>query len=338
MGLGEHIDFAALLEPCSESNPAGSYLEPSSELKFAVQAERERERNIFLQKIQGPPPKWSEVIDRCKDALAKQTKDLQLAVWLCEGLVKLHGFAGLRDGLHFLHEMSLKFWDTMYPPLTDPSARKSLVSFSSSKDTLSPPPSLPALVRLAPITKATEFCSLTDSRNSPDEFLKRALGSPPDFYEKLTVELTDCKREFDDFQSFLESKFDDQSKPNLGELDTALVDCLATVNGTPKRSPAGSSTSGQLTSAATGSQGKNAPLVSCATREEAFAQLSSIADYLKNHEPHHPVTFLVQRAVRWTMLPFEEWLVEVVNDPGTLKHVQETLGIIPKAQPPDGEA
>jgi type VI secretion system protein ImpA len=63
------------------------------------------------------------------------------------------------------------------------------------------------------------------------------------------------------------------------------------------------------------------------SREEAFHQLAIIASYLKRVEPQHPVSYLLERAVRWTRMPLEEWLGEVVRNEEVLHHLRETLGI-----------
>ena len=63
------------------------------------------------------------------------------------------------------------------------------------------------------------------------------------------------------------------------------------------------------------------------SREEAFQRLVVIANYLKRVEPQHPVSYLLERAVRWTRMPLEDWLGEVVRNDDVLKHLHDTLGI-----------
>jgi type VI secretion system protein ImpA len=55
--------------------------------------------------------------------------------------------------------------------------------------------------------------------------------------------------------------------------------------------------------------------------------LAQIAAYLKRVEPQHPVSYLLERAVRWTKMPLEEWLGEVVHSDEVLAHLRDTLGI-----------
>ena len=63
------------------------------------------------------------------------------------------------------------------------------------------------------------------------------------------------------------------------------------------------------------------------SREEAFQRLAMIAAYLKRVEPQHPVSYLLERAVRWTKMPLDQWLDEVIHSQDVLNHLRDTLGI-----------
>ena len=58
-------------------------------------------------------------------------------------------------------------------------------------------------------------------------------------------------------------------------------------------------------------------------------RLNDIAEFFKRTEPHSPVAYLVQRAVKWGDMPLDMWLQEVVKDPGVLYQLRETLGVMP---------
>jgi type VI secretion system protein ImpA len=59
------------------------------------------------------------VIKLTEEALATQSKDLQLAAWLTEALIKKFGFAGLLDGVQLCLGLVSNFWDTLYPEVED---------------------------------------------------------------------------------------------------------------------------------------------------------------------------------------------------------------------------
>ncbi len=64
------------------------------------------------------------------------------------------------------------------------------------------------------------------------------------------------------------------------------------------------------------------------SRSQALQQLREVADYFRVAEPHSPVAYLADKAVRWGSMPLHEWLRLVVKDSGSLSHVDEMLGIM----------
>jgi type VI secretion system protein ImpA len=63
------------------------------------------------------------------------------------------------------------------------------------------------------------------------------------------------------------------------------------------------------------------------SRADALRQLAAVADYFRRTEPHSPVSYLVQRAVRWGEMPLEAWLQNVIHDESVLAQLRETLGL-----------
>ena len=63
---------------------------------------------------------WRLVEELASACSANRSKDLQLALWLTEAGIKLHGFPGLRDGLRLTRELMVRYWDHgLYPPMED---------------------------------------------------------------------------------------------------------------------------------------------------------------------------------------------------------------------------
>jgi type VI secretion system protein ImpA len=73
--------------------------------------------------VQGERPRKkadsASVLKVAGEALATKSKDLELAVWLSEALVRKEGFAALPECLNLLHELQVRFWDVLYPQLDD---------------------------------------------------------------------------------------------------------------------------------------------------------------------------------------------------------------------------
>jgi type VI secretion system protein ImpA len=66
-----------------------------------------------------------------------------------------------------------------------------------------------------------------------------------------------------------------------------------------------------------------------ATREEAYALLEKISDFLARIEPHSPVPYLLKRAIAWGGMSLQELLPELLNDPSALKDVGHLLRLDP---------
>jgi type VI secretion system protein ImpA len=112
-----------LLTPIPGANPAGENLryaplydkikEARREDDDAPQGEWRRERKLA---------DWSLTVKLITEALSKKSKDLQLAAWLTEALVRRNGMSGLQEGLQVLHGMVETFWDSLYPEIEDGAA------------------------------------------------------------------------------------------------------------------------------------------------------------------------------------------------------------------------
>ena len=63
------------------------------------------------------------------------------------------------------------------------------------------------------------------------------------------------------------------------------------------------------------------------TRAQALEQLRLVADFFRTTEPHSPVAYLADKAVRWSEMPLHEWLRAVVKDGVSLAHLEEMLGV-----------
>src|SRR5262245_3917886 len=94
------INFETLLAPISEESPSGEYLRYSGiydEISEARRADLDIPQGDWQTEVKYAD--YRKVIGLAVPALEKDSKDLQIAAWLSEALVKEHGFTGLRDSL-----------------------------------------------------------------------------------------------------------------------------------------------------------------------------------------------------------------------------------------------
>jgi type VI secretion system protein ImpA len=107
---------ATLLAPIPGEQPAGKSLRYDPRFDKIKEARRE---DLDL-----PPgglatdrkvADWPLVVSTATQLLREETKDLQLAAWLTEALLKREAYGGLATGLAVLHGLLDQFWETCYP-------------------------------------------------------------------------------------------------------------------------------------------------------------------------------------------------------------------------------
>jgi type VI secretion system protein ImpA len=111
---------ADLLTPIPGDNPAGSYLR--FDPLYDRLKEARREEDDLPQgdwQTARKTADWPLVIRLAGETLSSRSKDLQLAAWLTEGLLRHEGVGGLRQGLDTLRALLEHFWDTVYPEIED---------------------------------------------------------------------------------------------------------------------------------------------------------------------------------------------------------------------------
>jgi type VI secretion system protein ImpA len=69
------------------------------------------------------------------------------------------------------------------------------------------------------------------------------------------------------------------------------------------------------------------PLSGWKNRDEAYATLGAIADYLSQVEPHSPTPYLLRRAVNWGRMPLPELMAEIIREEGDLNRLMNVLGL-----------
>ncbi|WP_245823823.1 ImpA family type VI secretion system protein [Photobacterium proteolyticum] len=65
-----------------------------------------------------------------------------------------------------------------------------------------------------------------------------------------------------------------------------------------------------------------------ANRDQAFHQIRDIADYFRKTEPHSPVAYLLEKAIRWGYMPLPELMTELLsNQQETIDRIFNLTGL-----------
>jgi len=241
-----------LLNPVEGSNPSGANLRYDPLYDKIKEARREEAV---------PPPGMTErdrkvadnplVIKLTTEALTTKTKDLWLAVWLSEALLKQKGYAGLLDGLTLCHGLVDKFWDTLYPELEDGDAELRAAPLEFLGTALEIPlRSVPLVAKdpygLTDLQQAKalgyEGAAKTDEAKKQreaaikagkvtiDAFDKSFEESPKAFYAKMEKDLDSCLQKFAQLRETSGARFGDAS-PSWGKLEGSLSEVRVIVHG-----------------------------------------------------------------------------------------------------------
>ena len=165
---------ARLLQPIREDAPAGDDLRYDPRVDVIKEARRE---DLDLPSNNAEAKRkladWPQVVALTTKLLTEETKDLQLAAWLCEGLLHKDGYGGLTTGLNAFQGLLENFWETVYPLPEDgdDELRLGPVEWVGAK--LSIPLRMsaygPLKVTFLQIESARLIPTETDSENDPDK-------------------------------------------------------------------------------------------------------------------------------------------------------------------------
>lgn len=365
MASPEVLDLGKLLAPIPGANPAGTDLRaegsPGSAyytIKDARSAARAAERLIANGDAEAAPPDWRPVQEHAVKALAGASKDLEVAAFLIEALVRRHGFAGLRDGFRLALGLVEGYWDQLYP-LPDEDGLETRVAPLTGLNGDDAEGTLLAPIAAVPITEATSVgrFSCVDYRQAMalakiadpklrekrtaagaltlETFQKAVAESSPAFYEALVQDLAQCQQAFDALGAALDARCGAQAPPSSA-IRAALADGMATIRDAARaRLPAAPSRPAEADGAAAAeppaeATGSPAPLATpdaIRTREDAFRALQKVADYFRDREPHTVVSFALEQVIRWGRMPLPELFQELIPDDGPRKALFKQVGI-----------
>ncbi|HEX9961011.1 MAG TPA: type VI secretion system protein TssA [Pyrinomonadaceae bacterium] len=355
------IDIEALLQPISEEKPAGESQQYSG--LYDEIREARRSDDMLAQGQWQHEPKladYRKVISLSIPALTSETKDLQISVWLAEALTKEHGFVGLRDSLALLRGLQENFWETLFPEIDegDMEGRANAIEWMESQTAIA--------IKTLPITAGEGFTFLNweesrsydfpenidsldyheqekvkalkaqateENRKTGDMWRAAKSQTNRAFCEELNLTLEECWTECESLDRTIEEKFDRNQMPGLRNLKKSLEDIrgvLKPVLEEKRRQEPDEAE--ETTETVEGEDGAvQVRTVAVATgaitnRQDALKRLADVSEYFKKNEPHSPVSYLVQRAVKWGNMPLENWLQDVIKDETVIFQIRQTLG------------
>lgn len=358
------IDVEQLLLPISDEVPAGA--DPradtsSSSLYYRTKDARNAARSAERASVEigsPPPEEWDVVLETSVEILTSHAKDLEVASWLVEALVRRHGFSGLRDGLQILGGIAANFWEVCFPELDEDGVEGKLTSVSGlsgagAVGTLIQP------VRLTPLTRgsmaayslwsyeqATELEKISDPARKAarisagavamEQFTQSVAETPASEFS-TTVKLVDgCLAALANMSATFDAAAGVDSPPVsalrelLEEINSAVrhfaADKLASVAYVASSEEEGAD-SAEPTAGGTSTPSAAPRVEGYSSRDEALSDLIRIAAYFRKTEPQSPTSYTLEEAVRRARMTLQELLVELAEDPAQVQRILRAAGI-----------
>ncbi len=366
MASQENLDFEALLAPIEGDAAAGENLRddasPTSvyyQIKDARSAARAAERNMEMDdEPAGFLDEWRSILELSPDVIATRSKDLEIAAWLTEALLRAHGFAGLRDGFRLMHGMVENFWDGLYP-LEDEDGLETKVAPVTGLNGDGGDGTLIQPIRKVQITQgssdlpyafwqyeqASELAKVADEEKrqaridagalTMEQMTRAVAESPASFYGELVADLDAAMEAFAKLSAALDEKCGADSPPssNIRNLLQTIRDEIGflakdkLISDAPAAAEAATDGEGAAPAAAAGA----APAVAgaIASREDAFNTLLKVAEFFRKTEPHSTLSYSLEEMVRRARMPLSDLLVELIPDDEARRGFLMRAGIAP---------
>ncbi|MDA0696542.1 type VI secretion system protein TssA [Acinetobacter venetianus] len=360
-----YMDISSLLTPIYEQAPCGEDFSFSNEF-HAIKKAKTQDDPLLDQGDWVTEPKqadWDFVASTSVDLLQSKSKDIRLLTWLSEAWANLYGFEGISKSLELSHQLLEQYWLSIHPEVEDDDLDQRIGLLQGLIN------QLPLLIKKVPLINQAPFYHLLDydnflyheniRRKQSDEYESSQNSTELELFEQA-VSNTDKNFVIKNYQYFneilqqwsvLKQVLDDllgldspsfaSIDSNLDNIHISLKKIYKTENfvqtsqqHTTVTETIMAPTTTEILTQQSNPQNQMSfqPQVQShiENREQAMRVLQDIATYFEKNEPHSPVSYMLQKTIKWSQMPLHEWLTHVIKDEHPLQILQDTLGVQPK--------
>lgn len=304
---------------------------------------------------------WPAIASQCIDILRTKSKDTRIVSWLIEASMRSSGFKGLSQSLDFAATLVDQYGTQLFPLDEDDElyALGFLDKLNQSSSLIDGLGRIPfqkgSKVGYASKIIARHLESLDGDRRS--ELQETGLMLYDEIEEEVRQSPLEVKQEFaaSIMEAIESAKRLDQALTNksgstgfgfgtiVKEIKT-IQDWFAELagniaedsgrsdpEGDAKSSGTDMDSSDNVETAGGASKGSASKPGTIQSREDALASLVRVASFFRKTEPHSPVSYALEQAVRWGKMPLPELLMDLVQNTDVRGEVFRRLGIVEKS-------
>lgn len=358
------IDIDSLVSPVSEENPVGKDSRSNSSTNSAYYTVRDartaaraaERKNLFDSHNNEAAEHWRSILTSAPDIL-KESKDLEIACWYTEALIRRHGYSGLRDGFIVIRQLLESFWDVLYPLPDEEDGMETRVSPLAGLNGEGAEGVLIAPIRNVQITEdhqpgpfnfwqykqALEIQKISDDDTRREKAEKTGFSvedienvvaaSSEEFYINLRDDITACVNEYRKISQLLDNYCGSYDAPPTSNIINTLEDVLSAIHHLARyklpAEPVGenSDTEAGQASAESTPGGATVAIGEIRTRADAFRQLVEIASFFRKTEPHSPISYVIDKAVKWGDMSLNELIKELIPDSSSREFFSSLTGV-----------
>ncbi len=359
-------DLEAVLAPIPGNHPTGVDLRQDTSpksiyfrLRDARAEARDAERQADIDGDESVPKRWRPVAALALEALKGSAKDLEVATWLTEALVRTEGLPGLSTGAAIIAGLVERYWDDLFP-LPDEDGMETRVaalaglSGQGYDGTLMQPLRKAVLFRrpdgspfgLWQYEASLELSGIVNSARRAQrieagvvpfaEVEKEARVAGPRHWAAQRGLVTRAMESWAGMGRMLDEKAGGVS-PSGTRVRDLLQLMLDTCNRFAPEIEADGATPSEAAGMPLGDGGQSGGVVAGAAhgviagREQALRQLGEIAAWFRRAEPNSPLAYTLDEAVRRGRMSWPDLMAEMIPDESTRHALLTSLGIRPTA-------
>lgn len=361
------LDLEALLAPISEDNPVGVDLrsdDSASNPWYTIRDYRgdarraERDLETWDHSFGGSPPdplpSWQGLLDEALEALTNRTKDLEIVAYMIEALVRTDGFTGLLKGLQLANGLIERYWDTIYPrpeegdPGSMVVALAQLNGFGGGGVLLAPLRRVPitndpngdsyALWQyleahtLKTLPQDDQAKKLEKGAISLDKIERSVAATSIDYFRATQAELEQVFAELQRLDQLLDERLPADFKPSFTAVREQLEDIQRAVKAIAPPDTGDVDTIQGASGEVGGTVRAGGMVVGqVLSRDDAFKQLTLIADFFERTEPLSLLSEQIRKVVRLGRMNPQQYFSELIEDENIRRQMFKLVGL----QPPD---